>query len=284
MILIADSGSTKANWCLVKQTGKKVYFKTEGYNPHFVKEDYIIKSLKKNFLHDVELSQVEKVHFYGSGCMAGKSIVVERALGTIFNNAKVNVAVDLLAAARALLGKDPGFAAILGTGTNSCIYNGKKITQNINSLGYMLGDEGSGSYIGKKLLRDYLRGYMPEAVNEEFSKIFGLSFDNAMDQVYTQPFPNRFCAGFTKFAGDHTDIPYLYDIVKQSFRDFFNNLVSRYPDYRKYTFNCSGSVGYNFSTILKEVANEFGMQTKKIISSPMDELVEYHMQIQDGIM
>jgi hypothetical protein len=276
MILIADSGSTNANWCLIRRNNDKEYFKTEGYNPHFVDKDYIIESLHKSLPGYIEFNQVAEVDFYGSGCMAGKSVVVKTALSEIFKKAKVNVDLDLLAAARALLGRECGFAAILGTGTNTCIYDGKEITHNIDSLGYMLGDEGSGSYIGKKLLQDYLRGYMPDIVSIKFGNAIGLSFDEIFDRVYAQPLPNRFCAGFAEFAGENIIIPYLHNLVKETFSDFFTHLVGHYPDYQKYTFNCLGSVGFYFKDILKDVAADFGMEIGKIIRSSMEGLVKYH--------
>ena len=278
MILVADSGSTTTNWCLINQSGENFLFDTEGYNPYYVDQDYIVQSLNKNLPGDIRPAQITEVHFYGAGCMLDKTPVIEDALQLVFQRAKVHTAMDLLAASRALLGREPGFAAILGTGTNTCIYDGNKITQNIDSLGYMLGDEGSGSYIGKKLLQEYLRGYMPEPVSSQFREYIGLSFDEIMDRVYTHSMANRFCAGFAMFAGEHIELPYLYDIVKTSFVDFFNNLVSRYPGYQQYSLNCLGSVGYHFRNILKETAAMFKMETGKIISSPMEDLVRYHSQ------
>lgn len=278
MILIADSGSTGTEWCLIKQNDEKAYFETEGYNPYYVDQEYIIQSINKNFPGYCKSDQIKEVHFYGAGCMLDKTMVIEQALKAVFHRANVNAAIDLLAAARALLGRKSGFAAILGTGTNTCIYNGEKITQNIDSLGYMLGDEGSGSYMGKKLLQDYLRGYMPAPVSEKFKETVGLSFDEIMDRVYTQSLANRFCAGFAQFAGDNIEMPYLYELVKNSFLDFFTNLVSHYPGYQHYSFNCLGSVGYHFKNILEEVAGIFNMQMGKIIPSPMEGLVRYHAQ------
>lgn len=159
-----------------KQTGvcwmiriKKIYFNTEGYNPYFVDSDYIVHSLKKGLPQDLPFEKVSEVNYYGAGVHNGeKAKIVEVALQKVFPNAKVEVGHDLLAAARALLGDQPGFAAILGTGTNSCIYDGQEITHNIDSAAYILGDEGSGSYIGKKLLTDFIRGLMPEDVSAAF--------------------------------------------------------------------------------------------------------------------
>jgi N-acetylglucosamine kinase-like BadF-type ATPase len=281
MKLIADGGSTKTNWCLVNDEGKKVYFNTEGYNPYFVSQEYIIQSLNSNLPADLEKDQLSEVNYYGAGCSTeDKRKLVEEAMKQVFVNAKVNIGHDLLAAARALLGHNEGFAAILGTGTNTCIYDGKNITHNIDSGAYILGDEGSGCYIGKKLLIDYLRGYMPEAVRKNFWDTYHLTPDDVNEQVYSQPLANRFCAGFSKFVYDNNvHLEYTRNLVKTSFEDFFRNLVTRYPDYQKFTFNCIGSVGYNFRNVLEEVVTENGMVMGNIIRSPIDNLVKFHLEM-----
>ena len=280
MIIIADGGSTKTNWCLLNKEGKKIYFNTEGYNPYFADTEYIYQSLNNNLPQDLEKEAVKEVNYYGAGVHnEEKALIVEKAIQRVFTNAKVNVGHDLLSAARALLGTESGFAAILGTGTNTCIYDGKDLAHHIDSLAYILGDEGSGCYIGKKLLGDYVRGYMPEAVRESFWNTFKLTNDEIMEAVYVKPFANRFCASFSKFVYDNNvNIEYTRNLVKTSFEDFFKNIVSHYPDYQKYTFNCIGSVGYNFRNVLEEVAQEYGMQVGKIVRSPIDDLVRYHQQ------
>jgi len=281
MIIIADGGSTKTNWCLVTEEGKKVYFNTEGYNPYFSSTAYIVQSLMENLPTDLEKSEITEVNYYGAGCSTDdmRNIVAE-AMKAVFTKARVYIGHDLLAAARALLGNSEGFAAILGTGTNTCIYNGKEVTHNIDSGAYILGDEGSGCYIGKKLLTDYLRGYMPEAVRKLFWETFKLTPDDVNEQVYTQPRANRFCASFSKFVYDNpVNIEYSRNLVRTSFEDFFRNLVTHYPDYQKYTFNCIGSVGYNFRNVLEEVVTENGMVIGNIIRSPIDNLVKYHLEL-----
>jgi len=281
MIIIADGGSTKTNWCLVTEEGKKVYFNTEGYNPYFSSTAYIVQSLMENLPTDLEKNEITEVNYYGAGCSTDdmRNIVAE-AMKAVFTKAKVYIGHDLLAAARALLGNTEGFAAILGTGTNTCIYNGKEVTHNIDSGAYILGDEGSGCYIGKKLLVDYLRGYMPEAVRKLFWETFKLTPDDVNEQVYTQPRANRFCASFSKFVYDNpVNIEYSRNLVRTSFEDFFRNLVTHYPDYQKYTFNCIGSVGYNFRNVLEEVVTENGMVIGNIIRSPIDNLVKYHLEL-----
>ncbi len=281
MIIIADGGSTKTNWCLLNKTGQKIYFNTEGYNPYFVSTEYIRDSLKKDLPSDLELDEITEVNYYGAGCSTDDKVkIVSDAMKSVFTNADVCVGHDLLAAARALLGLNTGFAAILGTGTNTGLYNGKDIVHNIDSAAYILGDEGSGCYIGKKLLTDYLRGYMPEVVRQRFWETYKLTADEVTDHVYTKPLANRFCASFSKFVYDNNvHAEYSRDIVKTSFVAFFENLVSHYPNYKDYTFNCIGSVGYNFRNVLEETAVEYGMKVGKIIRSPIDDLVQYHVEL-----
>jgi N-acetylglucosamine kinase-like BadF-type ATPase len=281
MIIIADGGSTKTNWCLVTEEGKKVYFNTEGYNPYFSGTEYIIQSLNESLPTDLKKDEITEVNYYGAGCSTPEMRkIVEEAMKVVFNKSKVNIGHDLLAAARALLGNNEGFAAILGTGTNTCIYDGKDVVNNIDSGAYILGDEGSGCYIGKKLLVDYLRGYMPEPVRNLFWETFKLTPDDINEQVYTQPRANRFCASFSKFVYDNNvHIEYSRNLVRTSFEDFFRNLVTHYPNYQKYSFNCIGSVGYNFRNVLEEVVTENGMKVGNIIRSPIDNLVKYHLDL-----
>ncbi|MDF2477874.1 MAG: N-acetylglucosamine kinase [Sphingobacterium sp.] len=279
MIIIADGGSTKTNWCLLDDSNKKIYFNTEGYNPYFVDSEYIVNSLKKGLPQDLPFEKIAEVNYYGAGVHnREKAQIVVDALKHVFTTAKVEVGHDLLAAARALLGSQAGFAAILGTGTNSCLYDGKEITLNIDSGAYILGDEGSGSYIGKKLLADYVRNLMPKDVKEVFWNTYKMTKDEIMDAVYTKPMPNRFCASFSKFVYDNNvNIEYTRNIVDEAFEAFFRNLVSKYPNYQSYTFNCIGSVGYNFRNVLAEKAEQYGMKVGKILRSPIDDLVQFHI-------
>ncbi len=280
MILIADGGSTKTSWSLIDDGGKNIMFHTEGYNPYFSDTDYIIESMQRTMPSDLPVAKIKEVHYYGAGVHnEDKAEVVKNALQIIFPNAKIAVDHDLMAAARALLGNKRGFAAILGTGTNTCIYDGEYIELNIDSLAYILGDEGSGCYIGKKLLSDYLRGYMPKNVRDSFWETFKLTPDDILERVYQKPLPNRFCASFSKFVYDiNVNIEYSRNLVKSSFEDFFKNLVSHYPNYKDYEFNCIGSVAYNFRNVLEEVATDYGMKMGKIMRSPIDDLVKYHIE------
>ena len=278
MILIADGGSTKCSWCQLDDAHNRVYFNTEGYNPDFMDTTAIVASLTQHLPSTLPHEEVSDVYFYGAGVSSiQKGEVIAAALRQLFPKAKAHVTEDLLAAARALLGRKPGFAAILGTGTNSCLYDGEKITYNVDSLGYFLGDEGSGSFFGKRLLRDYLRGLLPDGLQEIFRKTYQLgSRNDILDRLYNQPLPNRFLASFSKFAYDHNTVSYCREIVLDGFETFFQNLVLHYPRYQEYSFNCIGSVGYNFRDVLTQVAKSHGMEVGKIIRSPIDDLVAYH--------
>ncbi|TCC98556.1 N-acetylglucosamine kinase [Pedobacter hiemivivus] len=278
MILIADSGSTKTDWCLLDSARKGRYFITEGYNPYFCDEQYIINSIKANLPGEIDRLGITAVHFYGAGCQDDKVVVMEGILRSVFSNCEqITAEVDLLAAARGLLGNKPGFAAILGTGTNTCIYDGNRIINNVDSLGFILGDEGSGAAIGKRILRDYLRNKMPESVKRAFYNTYELKPADIIHKIYGEPLANRFCASFTRFLKHpEVDPNYGHQLVKSSFTEFFHNLVSCYPDYNKYTFNCIGSVSYHFAAILEEVLNDFQMEPGRILPSLIAELVSFH--------
>lgn len=277
MILIADSGSTKTNWCLINKNREKLFLDTEGYNPFFVTSSYIVQSLREHLLAKVHDEVPEEIHFYGAGCFQEQSGVINNALDEVFPFAKKYIALDLLAAARALLGKKAGFAAILGTGTNTCLFDGEKIVHNIDSLGYILGDEGSGSAIGKKLLGDYVRGYMPADARDCFWQAYQLSPENIINEIYSKGLANRFCASFSKFVNQHVGHKYFHDLVEKTFCELFENLVSHYPSFKENSFNCVGSVGFNFQPILVDVVEKFGMRPGRFLHAPIEELVQYHL-------
>lgn len=277
MILIADSGSTKTDWCLINEGN--TFFTTEGYNPYFADKLYIINSIKSSLPLGIDPSAIKGVYFYGAGCQEDKVEVMLDILRSVFPNCDhISADVDLLAATRGLLGNSAGFAAILGTGTNTCLYDGNRIVSNMDSLGYILGDEGSGAAIGKKVLGDFLRDKMPETVRQNFQATYTLTSAEIIHKVYREPLANRFCASFTSFLKQPgVDGLYSYELVKSCFTELFQELVSCYPNYTDYTFNSVGSVGYHFKDILLEVLMEFNMEPGKIIKSLIHELVNYHM-------
>ena len=276
MIIIADSGSTKTIWCSIGEHGQKGYFTTEGYNPYFVDVAYIIQSMQSSMPSEIVTDKVTAIFFYGSGCFPDKENIIVESMKSIFKQAKINVYLDLLGAARSLLANDSGFVAILGTGTNTCLFKEGKIVQNIDSLGYLLGDEGSGCFIGKKLLGDYLRGYLPVELSELFFSKYQFTSSSLMDNIYGKPLANRFCAGFSIFVGENINHPYMMNLVSSSFDLFFENLVSKYDDYQKFTFNCVGTVGYVFKNLLENSCHKFNMSFGHIIKSPIDGLVSFH--------
>jgi glucosamine kinase len=281
MILVADSGSTNTNWCLLKPNQEKFYFDTEGYNPYFVSTEYIVHSLTTNLPQVINRATISNVFFYGAGCFDDKLDIVKNALQQLFSDAEIFAGLDLLGSARSVLGDKPGFVGILGTGTNSCLYDGNKIIANIDSLGYLMGDEGSGYYIGKKILGDYIRGNMPVSVQKEFFKIYQLTREEIMERLYSEKLPNRFCARFTKFISESiSDTSYTRNLVKGAFTDFFESLVSRYENYQQYTFNCTGSIGFTFREILSEVAALYIMKIGVILKTPIEGLAQYHLPVQ----
>lgn len=281
MILIADSGSTKTDWALLtSQDTSYRLLNTQGYNPYIVNSDNIKSSLIEELLPSIlQPEAVEAIYFYGAGCSTPeKQLIVETALRAVFpKTTTVLVTHDLLGSARALLGDNPGFAAILGTGTNTCVYDGTSCVHNIDSLGYLLGDEGSGSYIGKRFLRDFLRGTMPDEVSKAFVQHFNIaSSKELLSAIYASPIANRYLASFASFGSVFPSNAYVHHAISECFEDFFNRIVTLYPDYASHSFNCVGSIAINYKETLEEVAGKFGMRIGKLIQSPIHELVTYH--------
>ncbi len=279
MILIADSGATKTQWCGINPdgSGRRDFF-SQGYNPNYISGEDIVADILSCLPAEFNPGEVDEIYFYGAGVTPLQYPFMESTLRKVFTKARnVFIAMDTLASCRALLQRNPGFAAILGTGTNSVLYDGVNEGLNIDSCGFILGDEGSGGYLGKRLITDYIRGNMPEKVHELTGKELGMSGEELIDTIYTKPFPNRFCAQYAKFINEHLDFdPYFPELVRDSFVKFFDRIVTHYPDYRKYTFNAVGSVAYYFRPLLQPVVEHYGMQMGTILKAPMDGLVKYH--------
>lgn len=279
MILIADSGATKAEWVAIHPDHDTEVFETPGFNPYFSDTEFIENVIEKDLVPFLETSHINEIYFYGAGCSTiAKCTIVENALIKEFPNAHVEIYHDLLGAARALLGNSEGIACILGTGSNSCYYDGENVVENISSLGYLFGDEGSGAYLGKTFLRDYLKGYTPKNIRKAFFDRYGFSLENILDAVYNQTHPNRFLASFAEFIGEHRENSYIRKIIEKNFDDFFKQQVTRYSSYRDVPVSVVGSVGYHFSDILKEVAANHDVKTGKIDKSPIAGLVDYHRE------
>ncbi len=277
MILIADSGSTKVDWRIICRDGSTHSVSTAGINPYFQTEEQIVEGLKENLVPFVK-GKIEEVYFYGAGVAADKIDVLKSCFNTLFPGAVANAYTDLLAAARALCGNNAGIACIMGTGSNSCFFDGEKIADNVPACGYILGDEGSGAVLGIKLLSDYLKRQLPDDISKKFSEKYDLNYGAIVERVYRQPFPNRFLATFTLFLNEHRDNPHIHNLLKNAFGEFFKRNISQY-DYKNFKVNLVGSIAYHFSDILKEAAAENGMSIGKILQSPIEGLEEYHKSI-----
>lgn len=279
MILIADSGATKTDWRVIQQGRVIDKIQTIGFNPYFVNSELIKETLEKELYPFFDNKAIGYIFFYGAGCSTeNKGNIVSNALEDFFYNARVYVYHDLLGAARALCGTAPGVACILGTGSNSCFYDGKIVAENVTSLGYLFGDDGSGAQIGKALLSAYLRMEMPSDIAPVFENKYQLSVEGILDAVYKKPFPNRYLASFAVFASEHIAHPYISSIVKDCFRNFFVEQVTHYKQCKDYPVHFTGSISYYFSNLLKEVAEEFQLQTGTIQPTPIDGLIRFHLE------
>ncbi|MDR1373264.1 MAG: ATPase [Dysgonamonadaceae bacterium] len=273
MILVADSGSTKTDWFLCNSHVNKI-FTTVGINPFFVGKEEIINILRNEL--PVLPDSVSKVFFYGAGCTPEKSLAVQSALKQHFQTDKINVASDLLGAARSLCGDEAGIACILGTGSNSCIYDGKKITRQIFPLGFILGDEGSGANLGKRLVTNILRNQLPAAIQQSFFDTFKINVDNILDNIYRKPFPNRYLAQFATFVEHHTDCQEILKLIENSFSAFIEQQILPYKSTKDVAINFVGSIAFTFKNILEPVLKNYDLKTGKIQKSPLQGLLEYH--------
>lgn len=278
MILIADSGSTKTDWCVVLEGTPIKRITTKGINPFFQPEEEIQQELTISLLPQLPERTVNSVYFYGAGCTPEKAPILRRAIAdslSVVGNIKAHS--DMLAAARGLCGHEAGIACILGTGSNSCFYNGEDIVNNISPLGFILGDEGSGAVLGKLLVGDILKNQLSPAIKEAFLKQFDLTAPEIIDRVYRQPFPNRFLASLSPFIAQHLEEPAIRTLVFNSFTAFLRRNVMQY-DYEKYPVHFIGSVAACYKEILQEAALETGIRIGKILQSPMEGLIQYHQR------
>lgn len=277
MKLIAESGGTKTQWCAVTESEQTEIISTIGLNPNFVSEETIRDVLSSEVLPAIQNPLIKEVWFYGAGC-AGKAMEkkISSAIGEVLPSSDVHVFSDLTGAARGLLGSEKGYICMLGTGSNSGFYDGKKITANIPPLGFILGDEGSGAALGKKMLADFLRGIMPQSLSDEFRTIYGAEKDDIVSNVYRGVFPSRYIGGFVQFLKEHISEPYCRNLVKRSFGEFVERNLKLYRISEKTKIAVTGSVAWHFSDILEEVFldNDFIITT--LIPGPIEGLIRYH--------
>lgn len=279
-ILIADSGATKCEWRLVKtgkgvRQGKSVF--TQGMSPYFLSPDEMAMVVKAELFPHMKDRHPEAVHFYGTGNKDPENAKrTKKMLQSVFPGAEVTVNHDLMGAARALCGHDKGIACILGTGSNSCYYNGKKIVRNSPGIGYVLGDEGSGAYLGKKVIQYYLYEIFDEPLKKKFEAEFKTDGPAILENVYRKPLPNRYLASFTKFLSANRGHYMIENIIEDGLNDFFSHHLDRYAEIRRYPVHFTGGVAYYFRDVVAELCAAYGFVVGTILKNPMDGLVRYH--------
>lgn len=279
MILIADSGSTKTDWVL--HDGETIVFRTntQGLNPTQQSTEDIYKVISEELDGKIAKDAPKTIYFYGAGCAyENANNRMRDALEQYFVTKEIHINSDLLAAARALCGHEEGIACILGTGSNSCLFNGEKIIDNTPSLGYILGDEGSGAHLGRQLVSDCIKKQLPKELSQEFLKRYELDVATILERVYHTPLPNRWLASLTPFLYEHKEHPEIQILLKHCFTQFFqrNTMIYR----RSWLpIHVVGGVGMHFATEIKETAESLGLSVGNIVESPMSGLIEYHKTI-----
>lgn len=278
MILIADSGSSKTDWRLIADNGTIKQHRGIGFNPSYQTKEEMIRLLQEDFLLEIS-NQVDQIFYYGAGCSnESKKTQVSSALSSIFPKAEIIIEHDMLAAAKATCGHNAGIACILGTGSNSCEYNGKNIIGSMPAPGYILGDFGGGSSIGKKFLQDFIYKDMQESIYQKAIDQLGLSYDVIIHEVYKNPFPGRYMASFCKFLTENKADPYCYLLFLNAFQDFFKRYVMKFEGYQNKQVNFVGSIAFHNSDILRNAAFDLGIHVNLILESPIAGLTLYHQK------
>jgi glucosamine kinase len=274
--LIIDSGSTKAECCLLYNGNKKT-IKIKGISPYFLNTEQMSEVFSKELYPKIKNNLPNKIFYYGTGCAAQKNrISVEKALQTVFENAVIEVEHDLIGAARAVCGHSKGVASILGTGSNSCYFDGKKIKKNSPGLGYVLGDEGSGAYLGKKVIQYYLYGTFDEELNYIFEKKYQTSAAEILENVYKKPLPNRYLAGFTLFLVENRGHFMVENIIEDGLNDFFFTHLNSYKESLTLPVHFIGSVAYGFKDVIRALCEVYDFKMGKVLKTPMQGLIEFH--------
>lgn len=285
MRLIADSGSTCTEWAIIGKNGAVKRIETTGVNPLFTTEEELLEVLEGELLPavislngqlGVECNGIEELHFYGAGVISDSDIhFFESLFAKVLGSMKLYTYSDLFAAARALFKDEKGIAAILGTGSNSCYYNGVEIEDNVPAGGFILGDEGSGATLGRLFLSDYFKRKVPSSLREIFEQKYKISYREVVEKVYREVRPNRFLASFVPFLYDHKELPYVREMIKNAFALFLERNIKHYK-YQENLTSFVGSVAYHFSDLLHEAASEQGVKIGEIVVSPMEGLILYH--------
>ena len=274
--LIADSGATKCEWCLLQQ-GKKKSITTQGISPYFLSASQITELLTAELLPKLKQVVVDEVFFYGTGLAnINNTKIMKSVLKKAVPKAAIEVQNDLLAASRALCGKEKGIACILGTGANSCYYNGKKIVKNSPGLGYILGDEGSGAYLGKKVIQYYLYQTFDEELKARFEKRFAVSNNEILENVYKKPLANRYLASYAIFLAENRGHYMVENIIEDGLNDFFFTHLYKYRESWTLPIHFVGSIAHGFRDVLKELCDTYELELGTILKAPMAGLITYH--------
>jgi len=277
MILVADSGSTKTEWKVIKEGVPQDSIFSSGINPFFLsgKEIYLLLKKELKVLSDLSF---RKIYFYGTGCNSvAKENIVKEAINRFNSSNDIFIGSDLLAAARSLCLSEPGIACIMGTGSNSCYYNGSVIVSNVSPLGYILGDEGGGAVIGRKLVSGVLKKQVPQNVIDLFFDTYKITSAEILENVYMKPFPNRFLGQFAKFIATNIHIPELQDIITSSFEDFIRRNILQYPESKILPVHFTGSIAYYFRSFLEDLLVKNDLQPGNFTLTPMSNLIKYHL-------
>lgn len=275
MKLIADSGSTKTDWYLIKDK-ELLRYDTQGYNPYYFTTEEVQKSLKVELLDKIDAKAIQSVYFYGSGCAnALTQKVIRDALKPSFVHASIHLGDDLLAAARATAGHEAGICCILGTGSNSCVYNGKEIEDKIPSLGYILGDEGAGAFLGRQIVTAYFYREMPLDLAVKMKEAYNMDKHIIISSLLDEKNPNRILASYALFASEHQSHPFIQDLLHACFEAFVNRHILKYPKAQDLPVHFIGSIAFGFQEELKQVLEKHGLKLGKVFKSPFPTLLEY---------
>lgn len=280
MLLIADSGASKTSWRLALPSGEVIQAHTQGIHPYFADKTMLLTHLRETLLPQLNTNRFQgKIYFYGTGCSTqANQQWVRELLGNIFPTAEIVVETDMLGAARALCAHLPGIACILGTGSHAALYDGKQIIHYATNLGFWLGDEGSGAYLGKLLVTQYLNQELPPDLHQLFEERYPLTPQEVLYHAYQQPMPARYFATFSQFLHQHLQHPYVYQMVWQSFSKFLDKRVLKLPQATSLPIHCTGSIAFYYADILREVAAAKGLALQQITKEPIEELLLYHVQ------
>ncbi len=276
-ILIADSGATKCEWCVVEKGKLKKTLFTLGISPYFLSGQQVEELVRRDLYPEISRYKIDAIFYYGTGCKnpANQKMIL-KALKRVFPDIDITVNHDLMGAARAVCLQEKGIACILGTGSNSCYFNGKRIMKNSPGLGYVLGDEGSGAYLGKKVVQYYMYNTFDEELRYRFEEKYKLSDMDILDKVYTQPLPNRFLAGFTIFLAENRGHFMVENIIEDGLNDFFFQHLCKYSESWKYPVHFVGGVAFGFRDVITQLCDSYELEQGTILQHPMEGLIRYH--------